>query len=130
VSGDGFSLNLAHADGDNMTMTVTGSLPDGIHLYMVNQSPNTNTVDWGTVKTDRYWGSFIVGSTNGYAFYYDYALNPDSSTTFSDNSIAYRSGNTDTDTWSKDFGSEDDGSGILEATAYTQRSEVILRDSN
>jgi hypothetical protein len=130
VSGDGFSLNLAHADGDNMTMTVTGSLPDGIHLYMVNQSPNTNAVDWGTVKTDRYWGSFIVGSTNGYAFYYDYSLNPYSNATPVNNSIAYRYGITDTDTWSKDFGSEDGGSGILNATAYSQRSEVILRDSN
>ncbi|KPA19296.1 hypothetical protein MHK_000484 [Candidatus Magnetomorum sp. HK-1] len=113
-----------------MTMTVTGSLPDGIHLYLVNQSPNTSVVDWGTVITDRYWGSFLVGSTNGYAFYYDYSLNPYSNATPANNSIAYRYGITDTDTWSKDFGSEDGGSGILNATIYSQRSEVILRDSN
>jgi len=60
----------------------------------------------GTVKTNRYWGSFIVGSTNGYAFYY-YGLNPYSNATPGDNSIAYRYGITDTDTWIKDFGSED-----------------------
>jgi hypothetical protein len=130
VNGDGFSLNLAHADGDNMTMTVTGSSPDGIHLYLVNQYPNTSVVDAGTVKTNRYWGSFIVGSTSGYAFYYDYGLNPYSNATPGDNSIAYRYGITDTDTWIKDFGSEDGGSGILQATAYSQRAEVILRDSN
>jgi hypothetical protein len=130
VSGDGFSVNLAHADGDNMTMTVTGSLPDGIHLYLVNQSPNTKVVDLGTIKTDRYWGSFLVGSTNGYAFYYDYSLNPYSNATPVNNSIAYRDGITDTDTWLEASGSEDGGSGILNATAYSQRREVILRDSN
>ncbi|MBF0452118.1 MAG: hypothetical protein HQK75_15560, partial [Candidatus Magnetomorum sp.] len=106
-----------------------GSLPVGIHLYLVNQYPNTKTVDWGTVKTDRYWGSFLVGSTNGYAFYYDYSLNPYSHATAVNNSIAYRYAITDTDTWLKDFGSEDGGSGILNATAYSQRSEVILRES-
>ncbi|ETR71276.1 MAG: hypothetical protein OMM_02609 [Candidatus Magnetoglobus multicellularis str. Araruama] len=129
VSGDGFSLNLAHSDGDNMTMTVTGSSPTGIHLYIVNQYPNTNTVNWGTVKTDRYWGAFLVGTTNGYAFYYDYSSNPYSHGTAINNSIAYRLGCTDTDTWVKKDESEDGGSGILNATAYTQRSEVILRES-
>ncbi|ETR66195.1 MAG: hypothetical protein OMM_10955 [Candidatus Magnetoglobus multicellularis str. Araruama] len=113
-----------------MTMTVTGSSPDGIHLYLVNQYPNTSVVDAGTVKTNRYWGSFIVGSTNGSTFYYDYGLNPYSNAIPGDNSIAYRYGITDTDTWIKDFGSEDGGSGILQATAYAQRAEVILRDSN
>ena len=125
-SEDPFSISLAHSDGDLMTLTVTSGSPDGIHLYLVNQSPNTDSVDMGTVKTNRYWGAFIVGSFDFFDYHYAYQQNPHASPIPSKNSIAYRSNNSEN--WIKKAGSEDSGTGVLNASGFSTRNEVILRE--
>ncbi|MDB4286219.1 T9SS type A sorting domain-containing protein [bacterium] len=56
---------------------VTGS-PDGMHLYRVDNTPNTDSLNGsGTpVDTSQYWGVFLTGgSTPGYSMTYSYGGN-------------------------------------------------------
>ncbi|ETR67112.1 MAG: hypothetical protein OMM_11941, partial [Candidatus Magnetoglobus multicellularis str. Araruama] len=90
-----FSISIAHADGDQFTATGDGGTYTGIHVYIVNESPNTTTPPdaYTSIDTDHYYGVFPVGVTPTYSIAYDYSGN----TYASDDSnlqIAYRTSNS------------------------------------
>jgi hypothetical protein len=92
---DDFTASLAHSDGDNLTLIMSDGVPDGIHLYIVNQSPNSNSVDTGVIKADRYWGIFIFGLFDDYELQYEYTQNPYAESTRDENALAWRDNNAD-----------------------------------
>ncbi|KPA09145.1 hypothetical protein MHK_010652, partial [Candidatus Magnetomorum sp. HK-1] len=60
-----YSVSIAHADGDRFTATGDSGTYTGIHVYLVNESPNTITIPNGytSMDTDHYYGVFPVGIT-------------------------------------------------------------------
>jgi alpha-tubulin suppressor-like RCC1 family protein len=130
----GTSLSLAHSDGDNFTMTIcSGGPPDGIHVYIVNSTPNSTYVNTGVIKTNRYWGVFITGSYSDYDLLYEYTQNPYAVITPSENALAWRDNNAD-DTWDDYNSTADDGDGLIDTTGLissnTKNYEFILLDTS
>jgi hypothetical protein len=121
----GTSLSLAHSDGDNFTMTIDSA--DGIHLYIVNQSPNTTTINFGSIVTDRYWGIYVI-SSGGYSYdiLYNYVNNPHKKMPRGLNKVGHR--DNITGSWTEVMSSTDVNSdGIINSNNYSQNAEVILR---
>jgi alpha-tubulin suppressor-like RCC1 family protein/sugar lactone lactonase YvrE/uncharacterized protein YfcZ (UPF0381/DUF406 family) len=89
-----YSVSIAHADGDQFTATGESGTYTGIHVYLVNESPNTTTIPDGytSMDTDHYYGVFPVGITPTFSVAYNYSGN----TYAADDSnlqIAYRTNN-------------------------------------
>jgi alpha-tubulin suppressor-like RCC1 family protein len=124
AAGD-FTASLAHSDGDNFTMIMSNGVPDGIHLYMVNQSPNSISVDTGVIKTDRYWGVFITGSFDDYELKYEYTQNSYAETTRLDNALARRDNNADM-SWILYVDTEDtDIDGLIDTSSIGGNNDLI-----
>jgi alpha-tubulin suppressor-like RCC1 family protein len=89
-----FSATIAHADGDRFTATGDGGTYNGIHVYLVNESPNTTTIPVGyrSMDTDHYYGVYPVGIAPTYSIAYNYSGNTFASND-SDLQIAYRTNN-------------------------------------
>ncbi|ETR64923.1 MAG: hypothetical protein OMM_15110, partial [Candidatus Magnetoglobus multicellularis str. Araruama] len=92
-----FSISIAHADGDRFTATGDGGTYTGIHVYLVNESPNTTTIPTGytSIDIDHYYGVFPVGIAPTYSIAYNYTGN---SYAIDDSNlqIAYRTNNAGT----------------------------------
>ena len=76
-----FSVNLAHSDGDDITIDNLSGSPSGVQVYRVNSAPNVTTVPsgsgWDKLDPLRYWGVFIIGgSSPTYTVTYDYGGHP------------------------------------------------------
>lgn len=71
------TLNLAHPDGDDLTVSdVTGS-PAGVHIYRIDSMPADTTGITGLNNNDRYLGVFTAnGSSPTYSATYNYNGNP------------------------------------------------------
>ena len=74
-----FSVNLAHSNGDDITVNRTAGTPDGAHVYRIDEAPNVTTVPassgWDRLDPLRYWGVFVVGTAT-YTVAYDYGGHP------------------------------------------------------
>ncbi|ETR68383.1 MAG: hypothetical protein OMM_10587, partial [Candidatus Magnetoglobus multicellularis str. Araruama] len=72
-----FSASIAHSDGDQFTATGDGGTYTGIHVYLVNESPNTTTIPDGytSMDTDHYYGVFPIGTSPTYSVAYNYSGN-------------------------------------------------------
>ncbi|ETR71414.1 MAG: hypothetical protein OMM_08141, partial [Candidatus Magnetoglobus multicellularis str. Araruama] len=70
-----FMVNLSHADGDSFTVTGDGGTYTGIHLYLVNESPNITENTTGYITDNHYWGVFPVGTDPTYELLYHYEGN-------------------------------------------------------
>ncbi|KPA18118.1 hypothetical protein MHK_001664, partial [Candidatus Magnetomorum sp. HK-1] len=90
-----YSVSIAHADGDRFTATGDVGTYNGIHVYIVNESPNTLTPPSGytSIDTDHYYGVFPVGIFPTYSIAYNYTGNT-YATDDSNLQITYRTNNT------------------------------------
>ena len=72
-----FTASLSFADGDRFTATGDSGTYTGIHVYLVNESPNTTTIpiNYSSMDTDHYYGVFPVGITPTYSVAYNYSAN-------------------------------------------------------
>jgi hypothetical protein len=73
-----FTANLSHSDGDSLTVTGESGTYNGIHLYLVNESPTVSSLPgfgWSSFDTTHYWGVFPVGTNNTYSITYNYSEN-------------------------------------------------------
>jgi hypothetical protein len=72
----GASSSLNHANpilGDDVTATLTAGAADGIHVYHVNEAPNSVAGVEGLENIGTYFGTFVVGGTSPqYSFTYNY----------------------------------------------------------
>jgi surface protein len=124
----GSTVTLTNTDA----MTANGFLgtPAGVHLYKVNATPNATSAPTGynSMRTDRYWGLFLVGGTSPTAnLAYDYATNGNIS-----NENAFRFGKRDNNTdgsWEKNGGVVYDTDNLLLQVKETS-GEFILCEKN
>lgn len=77
-SGNGTNVTQVHADGSSFNVNTFTGTPDGVHVYVVNEAPNTTTAPSGitALETTRYYGVWPVGGTSPtYSCVYDYTGN-------------------------------------------------------
>ncbi|KPA18765.1 secreted protein, partial [Candidatus Magnetomorum sp. HK-1] len=128
VAGD-FNVNLTSSDGDTLTATGDGGLYTGIHIYLINESPNNTTPPSGcsSIDTNHYWGIFPVGTNPTYNITYNYSGN-----LFVNNEntlkLAYRQDNS-VNTWSTSNAVLDTSLNTLSQNSYT-RAEYVLGDTS
>lgn len=75
-----FSVNLAHTDGDNFTVTGEGGTITGIQIYRIDEAAMRD----GSIKPSsswnldpyRYWGVFAIGTNPTYSLTYQYGSHP------------------------------------------------------
>jgi Concanavalin A-like lectin/glucanases superfamily/Domain of unknown function (DUF4983) len=74
VYGTPTTVTLTNTDGSTFATQVISGAPTGVHVYAVNQTPNTTAENLsGSLETTRYFGTFLVGGTNPtYAATYNY----------------------------------------------------------
>jgi hypothetical protein len=120
----GISLSLSDSDGDTFTVTIDSA--DGIHLYRVDQSPNTTAINSGSIVTDRYWGINVI-SFFGYSYdiFYKFTNNPHKHATPSSNKVGYRYDITGD--WTEAFFSGGSAEEIMDSSGYSENAEIILR---
>ena len=70
-NGAASSINLAHADGDDFNVNITSGSPNGVHVYRVDNMPNSTNGIAGT-DNDRYFGVYISGAGANYTGTYNY----------------------------------------------------------
>ena len=73
----GTTVNLAHPQGENLTVNNIMGSPTGVHIYRVDQDANTNSGIAGAGNNNRYFGVHHFGGTNTtYNALYNYNGNP------------------------------------------------------
>jgi hypothetical protein len=96
----GYSVNLPHPDGDDITATTTSGTIDGLQVYRVDATsmradatkPNVN---W-TMDPLRYWGVLVVGTSPQYTIIYNYDGHPSITEEGPDDlELAYRNDHAD-----------------------------------
>lgn len=71
------TANISHSSGENFSVTSTSGSPDGIHVYRVDEQPNTVTGATGAGANNKYFGVFQIGGTTPqYTAIYNYNGNP------------------------------------------------------
>jgi hypothetical protein len=77
-SSDGYTVNLASSEGDDITATTTSGTVSGIQVYRVDAAPNVTTPPsgWSTLSQEHYFGVFTVGSSVQYTVTYNYDGHP------------------------------------------------------
>ena len=76
-NGNATSITETHADGSFFSIDNFTGTPDGAHVYLVNEAPNSNVHELnGSLEESRYYGVFMVGgATPSYTATYDYGNN-------------------------------------------------------
>jgi|GEM_PF-598661 len=93
----GATINLASANRGNVEINNVTNNPEGIHLYRVDQVPNSTV---GITKTlgsnDTYYGTFVAHNTWGgtYDIVYDYSNYPDAVNDENDLILYHRADNS------------------------------------
>lgn len=71
------TASLTHPTGENLTAISTSGSPDGIQIYVVDESPNNVSGASGVGANNKYFGVFQVGGTSPqYTAVYNYSGNP------------------------------------------------------
>lgn len=71
------TASLTHPSGESFTVTSTTGSPAGIHVYRVDEQPNTLSGASGVGINDKYFGVFQVnGTVPQYTAVYNYNGNP------------------------------------------------------
>lgn len=119
----GFTQNLSHSDGDDITATTTGGTITGLQLYRVDSTPlrtgATNTADTlTTISPYRFWGVKVIGSSSPtYTLTYNYDGHPG---IFSESglNLLFRDNLAD-DTWSELYATLNTSTNTLTKTGLT-----------
>ncbi len=98
VYGSPTTVTVTNTDGSSFAAQVIGGSPTALHVYAVNQTPNTTAENLsGSLETTHYFGTFLVGGTNpSYTATYNYTgvAGLASSTQEQNIRLAYRNNNT------------------------------------
>ncbi|MBK7377995.1 MAG: T9SS type A sorting domain-containing protein [Ignavibacteriales bacterium] len=130
---EGFTQNLTHADGDDITATTTSGTVTGLQVYRVDSTPlrsgASNTADTlTTIDPLRYWGVKVFGSsTPTYTLIYNYNGHP-GITSESGLGLLLRDNLSD-DTWGELYASLNTTANTLTKTGLTG-TEFALASSN
>jgi Concanavalin A-like lectin/glucanases superfamily/Secretion system C-terminal sorting domain len=122
------TASIAHASAESFTVTSTSGNPDGIHVYRVDEQPNTLTGTLGVGDNNKYFGVFQVGGTTPqYTAVYSYNGNPLVNATNENTLALFKRNDNATTAWNN-------GNAALNITAKTltltgQSTEYILGSS-
>jgi Concanavalin A-like lectin/glucanases superfamily/Secretion system C-terminal sorting domain len=71
------TTSLTHPSGESFTVTSSSGNPDGIHIYRVDEQPNTLSGTQGVAGNNKYFGVFQAGGASPtYQAVYNYNGNP------------------------------------------------------
>lgn len=119
------NVTLTHPQGESLQATVTGGAPAGIHVYNVNEAPNTVTGALGSGNNDRYFGVFVAGGTSPqYTATYNYNGNPNVTPTNEPNLLLYKRDDNAATTWTDCGAALNTTANTLTATG--QNTEYLL----
>lgn len=119
------TATLAHPQGESLQATVTSGSPNGIHVYSVNDKPNTTSGATNVGNNDRYFGVFVVGGTSPqYDVVYNYNGNPSVNGANESNLLLFRRDNNTDTTWENCGATLNTTSNTLTATG--QNTEYLL----
>lgn len=119
------AVTLAHPQGESLQATVTTGSPSGIHVYCVNDKPNTASGATNVGDNDRYFGVFVAGGTSPqYDAVYHYNGNPNVNGGNENSLVLYKRDNNADASW-------EDGGAVLNTTNKTltatgQNTEYLL----
>jgi len=119
------TVNIAHASGENFTVTSSSGEPDGIQVYRVDEQPNTLN-GAGTIGTmNNYFGVFQAGGTTPqYTAIYNYTGNPGVNAGNENMLALYKRNDNSVTTWTNGAASLDMNNNTLTLTG--QSTEYIL----
>lgn len=123
------SVNLAHPDGDDLTVgTITGS-PAGVHIFRVDEAPNSSTATgFDHLSTTRYWGVFVVGGTSPtWTTTYNYEGHPGIGDETQQNQLALaKRDNNSITSWSNTSATLSTAANTLTKTGENTNGEYII----
>lgn len=119
------TATIGSSTGESFTVTSGSGNPDGIHLYRVDEMPNTLDGVIGLGTSDKYFGVFQVnGSSPAYVATYNYSGNPDVNAGNENTLALYKRTNNASTTWRNATASLDMVNNTLTCTG--QSTEYIL----
>lgn len=117
------TASLAHPSGESFTVISSSGNPDGIHVYRVDEKPNTLNGAQGTGANNKYFGVFQTGgAAPQYTAVYNYAGNP----AVSNESVLrlYKRNDNSSSTWSALVAIPDEAANTITVTG--ESTEYIL----
>lgn len=117
------TASLAHPSGESFTVISSSGNPDGIHVYRVDEKPNTLNGAQGTGANNKYFGVFQEGgAAPQYTAVYNYAGNP----AVSNESVLrlYKRNDNSSSTWSALVAIPDEAANTITVTG--ESTEYIL----
>jgi hypothetical protein len=119
------TVTIAHASGENFTVTSSSGNPNGIQVYRVDEQPNSLNGAGSIGAMDKYFGVFQAGGTSPqYTAVYNYTGNPDV-TAGNENSVAlFKRNDNSVTSWTDGAASRDMTANTLTLTG--QSTEYIL----
>lgn len=119
------TANIAHANGENFTVTSSSGNPDGIQVYRVDEQPNTLSGVASIGTMNNYFGVFQAGGTSPqYTAVYNYTGNPNVNAGNESTLALYKRNDNAFTTWTDGEASLDIGANTLTLTG--QSTEYIL----
>lgn len=120
-------LTLAHPDGDEFSVySFTGNAA-GIHVYRVDEAPNSENGIVSLCGNDRYYGVFVTGGNNpGYTAESHYTSHPLITALNETQLELYGRGSNNLSLWSELFATTNTSTDRVKATGNTGSGEYIL----
>jgi len=119
------ATQLSHPEGESLTTTPVSGAPAGIHVYRVDEQPNSTSGVTGVGSNNRYFGVFVVGGTNPtYDVVYNYSGNPFAGTVNESSLRLFKRADNSVTMWTDAGATQDMNANTLTATG--QNTEYIL----
>lgn len=123
----GQTVSLSSASNGNFEVNTVTGVPNGIHIYRVDEFPNTTSgINIPLVSGNVYFGTFVVnGTTPTYTAVYEYSGYPEAMT---DESLVtlYNRANNSVLNWSDIGATKDITLNTLTKTGISARGEFII----
>lgn len=122
----GVTLSLGSTSNGSVMLGSVAGGPDGVHLYRVDQAPNTSNGISGMGTNHVYWGVFVAGgSAPTYDLVYNYSGYSDALSNESNLKLNQRTDNS-SGSWNQLSSSLNTGANTISNYSISGRSEFML----
>ncbi len=127
----GKSLELTSTNRGNLKVRDVSGSPDGIHIYQVQEKPNTEAgIDQDLGNNNIYYGTFVVnGASPTYTVDYNYD-NYQGAKDDEDFLKLYKRGDNEKSPWADAGATLDKPNSLLTKTGISARSEFVINSTN
>jgi hypothetical protein len=123
------TASITHASGETFTATSTAGNPSGIHVFSVNETPNTLNGTNGASGINKYFGVFQVGgSSPSYQAVYNYTGSPILTPTNEAQLRLLKRNNNASGNWSSILATPDEPNNIITISS-TANAEYLLAET-